>query len=203
MRIRTVIISAAALVLAGIVAASFFTDKTVNEIRQAVQKNQNGPENAVDLSLKGIELLQGEHGEELWRLNAKGAWYDQQQGVIQVSHPEITYILKTDKQELTVTSGRGIVDQQSRIARLWEDVEIQREGGYIRCDLLIYNGTDHTLNMPGTVRFEGPDLFGSADDVVWHLNENAVTADSNVAVEMLVPQQLDTLLEGERTHDSQ
>ncbi len=185
------------------VAITLMTSKTVNEIRQAVQKSDLGPESAVDLSLKGIELLQGEHGEQLWRLKAKGAWYDQKEGVIQVSHPEIIYILKPDDQELTVRSGRGVVDQQSRIARLWEQVEIEREGGYIRCDRLIYNGTSHTLHMEGEVRFDGPDLFGTANGVVWYLKDNIINADNGVSVEMTVRQQMEDILEGERKDESQ
>jgi len=197
MRKRYFLIGAVLIGVAGAVVINFATDKAVNEIRQVVQKEQHGPENVVDLTLKGIELQQGEHGEEVWRLKAKGAWYDQKEGVIQVSDPVITYILKPDKQELVVRSARGVVNQQARVARLWENVEIERDGGYIRTNLIIYNGTSHTLNMPGVAHFDGPDLFGNATNVTWYLNENLVRAEKDVSVEMLVRQRLDDLAEGE------
>lgn len=197
MRIRNLLIGAAVLGIAGVVAMSMVSEKVVHEVRMAVQKNQQGPEGVVDLTLKGVELLQGEHGEELWRLEAQGAWYDQKEGVIQVSHPVITYILKPDKQELVVRSVRGVVNQTAKIARLWEDVEIERNGGYIRSSLMIYNGTSHTLHIPGVARFDGPDLFGNATNVTWHLNENFVQAEQDVSVEMRIRQRLDDLVEGE------
>lgn len=203
MRVRRLLIAGIAVGVITAVTVSFMTNKTVNEIRQAVQKNQFGPETAVDLSLKGIELLQGEQGEEQWRMKAKGAWYDQKEGVIQVSHPEITYFTKPDHQQIVVRSGRGVVNQQSRVARLWENVEIEREGGYIRCDLLVYNGTNHTLNMSGKVHFDGPDIFGSATNVTMLLNENLLQAEENVSIEMHIRHQLEDLVEGEQKNELQ
>ncbi len=196
MRARHIILLLVAAAVATAMIHSYVSNRAVTEIRQAVRKGQMGPESAVDLSLRGVELTQGEQGEEVWKLKARGAWYEQAGGVIQVSQPEIIYYLRSDRSELLVRSSRGVVSQQDRLARLWENVEIERNGGSIRSDLLIYNGTDHTLNMPGEARFDGPDLYGTASGVTVYLNDNVLRAEGGVDVEMRIRQGLKDIMEG-------
>ncbi len=185
MRLRwLVLLFVLILLLGGWWLASRWQGRALYEVRQAVQAVEAGPEVAVDLSLSGVDLVQGEQGEQLWKLHAVKAWFDQQQGVIQVAQPELTYYTQPGTSEIFVRSERGIVDQKSRVARLWEDVVVTRDSGETRSDLLIYNGTAHSLTMPGDVEFFGVNMNGTARHVTWSLRENTMNAEADVVVHL-------------------
>lgn len=164
-------------------------EQSGHRIRQAVRQVNVSPEEGMDLSLKGIELSQGEQGEELWRLKAQTAFYVQEEDVVQLGSPEITYFLQPEMQKIFIQANKGVIDQKSQKARLLGDVVIQRQQGTIRCDLVIFDGNAKKLTMPGSVTFDETDLVGTATDVVWSLEENIIHADKNVSMNVFVQQE--------------
>lgn len=238
-------------VLLGLGAGGYYftaqdEEKPSNEVRQQVSTDPVEPESVMDLALKGIDLLQGEMGEEQWKLKAELAYYSEEDGVIQVSNPEITYYLKSDsnasgntfgqtfgktdsdgnirkedaangsvpekavsgksvsdKNKLVVSAGNGVVNQTENSARLWDNVVISQAGGTIQAEVMVYDGKTHTLNMNGPVRFNGPELFGTASDVIWDLNTSIVRAESGVSVKIMQRHDTEALLRGESDEQKQ
>ena len=157
------------------------------EVRLSVNKVELSPEQAMDLTLKGVNLSQGKEGQESWKLKAASAQYAQEEGIIQLHKPEITYYLPPDREIVVVTSVRGEMEQKQNNAKLWEDVIVTRAGGQIRSEQLFYTGKTNSLSIPDKARFNGPDMFGTAHDVVWDLTTNILTAERDVDVTLLLP----------------
>ncbi len=78
-------------------------------------------EEAVGVAMKGIELVQGEKGIELWRLKATWAQLRQSNNVIDVDSPDLVYQMDGGRQ-LRIVAQKGEVQQQVQLVRMWDDV---------------------------------------------------------------------------------
>lgn len=174
----------AALLVGGLgfgVWAWMSQNQTVQKIQEVAKDVDLEAEVGVDLSLKGVELTQGEAGATQWRLTAEKASYDQEQNRVEVDSPKVTYFLK-DGGELRVTAPSGEVRQDEQTASLWPEVEATYQNNDIRAERLTWSGENKTLVLSGNVRLENPDMEFTAPELRVLLDQNTLTAENGVHV---------------------
>lgn len=144
-------------------------------------------QDAINIAVKGINLTQGESGEESWRLSAKSATLDQESGKINIISPDIIYFLKSQESKLLITSRLGKLDQAESYVELWDDVQIEESDNKLTSSKAVYNGKMHTVILPSPLQLLNPQFSGSADQAEWDLKSNVITASGNVQVTILSP----------------
>ncbi|OBQ50130.1 LPS export ABC transporter periplasmic protein LptC [Halodesulfovibrio spirochaetisodalis] len=142
----------------------------------------NDAKTNVDLSLQGIELKQGEDGQELWTLKASNGWYQKDESIIDLAEPDIVYFVQPKRDRVHIVAPHGTINQREGIARLWGDVTVTNEKGTIKSSELSFEDKKKMLFMTGSVTFSGDGFNGSADDANWNLKNNQITATGNVTV---------------------
>ena len=105
----------------------------------------------VDLSLKEITLSQGEAGRQTWRLTAQRARYLQAAGQVELDSPRVAYYFKEGEGNMTVTAPQGLVEQESKHARLWPTIEALYLDNVIHADEMVYDGTVAVLTPVGAM----------------------------------------------------
>ncbi|MBQ4132848.1 MAG: LPS export ABC transporter periplasmic protein LptC [Desulfovibrionaceae bacterium] len=138
-------------------------------------------EDAINIAVKGINLTQGESGEESWRLNASSASFDQESGKVIISRPKITYFLK-EESKLYIESRLGRLDQTESLVEMWDDVQVDEADNHLTSSRAVYNGKTHIIVLPEPLNFNNPQFSGSASQADWDLNSNVITASGNVQV---------------------
>ncbi|MDR2125150.1 MAG: LPS export ABC transporter periplasmic protein LptC [Desulfovibrio sp.] len=139
-------------------------------------------EAALNLALKSISLSQGEGGAELWRLKAEWAGLQKSEDLLVVEKPRLTYFMKEDGKVMHVSSANGNIEQKSRIIRFIDNVHITQDDKSFDGELLVYNGTQKSMNFPGGGTFNGNGLSGRAETITWFLDSRQVTAEGGVSV---------------------
>ncbi len=189
----------AALLAAGVIAAWFlwldpyFWDKgggaehdTAAPAKTPVPGAANATlaenDSGLSLSLKSIDLFQGEGGFEVWRLKAEWASMQKKGGKIFVEKPKLVYLMPPDNRELFVTADKGDIDQQEQILRFIDNVFAYQGNNTLRGPLLVYNGTAKTMTFPDGGEFSGKGSSGSAPFVIWSMHSNTVEASGGVTV---------------------
>ena len=171
----------AALILGGLYYLQTSVEEQIaDEVRSAVG---NDAKTNVDLSLKGIELKQGEDGKELWTLTASNGWYQKDESIIDLAEPHITYFLQPDREKVVVVAPHGMINQNDRFARLWGNVTVTNKKGVVTSKELTFNDEDKSLTMTGDVTFTGDGFNGSSDQAKWDLIHNELITTGNVVVE--------------------
>ncbi|WP_290923137.1 LPS export ABC transporter periplasmic protein LptC [Halodesulfovibrio sp.] len=165
-----------------------------DEVKEAIG---NGAETNVDLSLKGIELKQGEAGKELWTLKATNGWYQKDESIIDLANPDIMYFVQPDRDEVHIVAPNGTINQNKGVARLWGDVTVTNQKGTITSSELTFEDKKKLLVMTGNVIFTGEGFNGSSDNASWNLDENMITATGNVVVNFRA-EKLDEATGGEK-----
>jgi hypothetical protein len=148
-----------------------------NAVLGAVQ-----PEDVAALAMKTLEMKQGEHGIELWRLKAAWGNVRQEGGMLELATPRFTYYMPPNNEELQVVSERGEVDQSAKIIRFVRSVVATYGNSTLKAPLMVYNGTAKTLIFPQGTDFAGPDMEGTARDAVWRLNDRVIDASGGVDI---------------------
>ncbi|MCG8532256.1 MAG: LPS export ABC transporter periplasmic protein LptC [Desulfovibrionales bacterium] len=172
------------ILLAALAGGIYFLQTSVEEqiaeeVRSAVGNNAN---TEVDLSLKGIELKQGEDGKELWVLKASNGWYQKDKAVIDLSKPEITYFTQPKRDKILIVAPHGTINQGIGEARLRGNVTVTSSRGLLTSSELIFFDKTKELSLIGPVHFSGQDFSGSSDHAQWDLESNDITATGNVIV---------------------
>ncbi len=98
------------------VAWYFFTDGTmgmdaakkkfVQQAQDAIVSNVE-PDEVAALAMRAINLTQGEHGAELWRLKADWGNMRRKDNVLELEKPRFTYYMPPDYKAITVVAVRG------------------------------------------------------------------------------------------------
>lgn len=146
---------------------------------------------AAAMSIRGMEIRQGEEGHELWRLKAEGAVMSQQGGEILAKKPFLTYYIKgvegddtSNVSILTVESESGDVDQKDDRIRFVGDVQVRHEDDILDTALIIYEGNKNHLKCPEPSVLTRPGMRGLATEVVWDLEENILRATNGVDIDL-------------------
>lgn len=165
-----------------------------DEVKEAIG---NGAETKVDLSLKGIELKQGEAGKELWTLKATNGWYQKNESIIDLANPDIMYFVQPNRDKVHIVAPNGTINQNKGVARLWGDVTVTNQKGTITSSELTFEDKKKLLVMTGNVIFTGEGFNGSSDNASWNLDKNMITATGNVVVNFRA-EKLDEATGGEK-----
>ena len=188
MRRRTLLILLA-LLLAGGGAAAW---RWQAGVRKALESAISGEapssaalEEAVGVAMKGIELVQGEKGIELWRLKATWAQLRQSNNIIDVDSPDLVYQMDGGKQ-LRIVAKKGEVQQQVQMVRMWDEVHATHEQHELFANLMVYNGTRRTMYFPEGARIEGQTLSGNATRLEWDVADNVLRGSDGVSM-LLTP----------------
>jgi LPS export ABC transporter protein LptC len=142
-------------------------------------------EEAVGVAMKGIELVQGEKGIELWRLKATWAQLRQSNNVIDVDSPDLVYQMDGGRQ-LRIVAQKGEVQQQVQLVRMWDDVHATHDRHELFSSLMVYNGTSRTMYFPEGARIEGQSLSGNATRLEWDVAADVLRGSDGVSL-LLMP----------------
>ena len=179
-------------------AEHFYSDQPSEEDRD-FQSSQNATiaksaEETLDQSLRSISLSQGEGGFEIWRLKAEWANVLQQGDRILVEKPKLTYFDKDNENKpLYVNSDKGDIEQKGQILRFVNNVSIMQEDRRLEGELLIYNGTAKTMIFPHGGNFNGTDMNGTADQIVWDIDKKLIIGTGGVRVSFGLQSDVKTL----------
>ncbi|MFI3272041.1 MAG: hypothetical protein R3Y11_08090 [Pseudomonadota bacterium] len=139
-------------------------------------------EEAIGLALKGVNLVQGENGLELWRLKASWASLREEGGLIDVEMPDVVYRVGHAEIPLYVTAYKGQVDQKQQFLRLWEDVVCTYDDYTLHATLMTYDGQARIMTFPEGAHIESVKTKGFAHVLTWHLDTNIIEGMDGVTV---------------------
>ncbi|SBV93957.1 exported hypothetical protein [uncultured delta proteobacterium] len=153
----------------------------VQTAQDAVVSNA-APEDVAALALKAISLTQGEHGAELWRLKADWGNMRRRDNVMELEKPHFTYYMPPDNKAVTITSSKGEIEQEEQKIRFIDSVVATYDGRTLHAPEMLYFGKSRELVCPQGGRVEGEGYEGSANRIVWRVNEQIIESLGNVDV---------------------
>lgn len=159
--------------------------KRVDKEQSSAQSTDSIQENldeAIGLALKGINLVQGEKGIELWRLKATWAALHQEEGFIDVKLPDMVYRVGDAETPLHVTAAQGEIEQDQKNLRLWGDVVCTYEDSILTSSLMTYDGKSRVMTFPEGATITGPSAHGFAEVLTWDLTTNIIDGQGGVKV---------------------
>jgi hypothetical protein len=171
---------AVCLVVALFAAWYMYTDGTMSleaarrkigkEAQEAVVQNAS-PEDVAALAMKAINMTQGEHGAELWRLKAEWGNVRRKDNIMEIGKPNFTYYMAPDHIPLNVTSEKGEVDQEEQKVRFVGSVVATYQDRVVKAPMMVYSGKKRKLVCPEGAKMTGAkNMAGSANRAVWDLN---------------------------------
>lgn len=153
--------------------------KIVKEAQEAVVQGAS-PEDVAALAMKAINMTQGEHGAELWRLKAEWGNVRRKDNVMELEKPNFTYYMAPDNIPMNVTSEKGEVDQEEQIVRFIGSVVAVHQDRTVKAPVMVYSGKKRELVCPEGADMTGKDMAGTANRVVWDLNSKVLNGLGNV-----------------------
>ena len=139
-------------------------------------------ENVAALAMKAINLAQGEHGIELWRLKAEWGNMRRKDNIMELEKPRFTYYMPPDNKAVLIESDKGDIEQETQFIRFIDSVVATYEGRTLYAPLITYSGKPRELVCPQGGNIEGDGYEGSANRIVWHINEEIIEAFGDVDV---------------------
>lgn len=188
MRRRTLLILLLVALVVGGAAAWRWQAGMRQALETAISGGHADPatlEEAVGVAMKGIELVQGEKGIELWRLKATWAQLRQSNNVIDVDSPDIVYQMDGGKQ-VRILAKKGEVQQEAQMVSMWDDVHATHDRHELFARLMVYNGTSRIMYFPEGARIEGQSLSGNATRLEWDMASDVLRGSDGVTM-LLTP----------------
>lgn len=191
LRVRKVLFFGLLLLLAGLAGLWYWwvQHKAAEHLQQTAERVAGVELQAeldVDLSLKGVTLSQGEKGELHWELKAEQAHYVQDEGMVEVVAPTITYRTAGGEGLLTVQAPKGAIWQEQQRARLWPEVRATYEQNVLTAEELTYNGEQRALELRGNVTLAGDRFVCRTTVLRYRLEDDMITADNGVEATLYV-----------------
>ncbi|MDK2955000.1 MAG: hypothetical protein PWQ57_496 [Desulfovibrionales bacterium] len=174
------------LVLAAAAGAGYFffgRGGAGNDAPPPVVSNQSAASESqpeADIVADAIELTQGQAGRIMWSLKADTGRYHEQDGLIDLDEPRITYFLGEKREEVHLGSQAGTVYQKQDRIVLSELVSGSYDAFDIKANRLDYEGEGGALILSGAVSLKRFGLDLDADKAVIHLLNKTMTATGNV-----------------------
>lgn len=153
-------------------------------VEERTDEEKTTLEETLGLSLKGVNLFQGEKGIELWRLKASWAHLLKDKETIEVDNPIVKYTLGdgTTDDAIIVTANKGKITNEYRFITLWGDLCIAQESKNIISPTMIYDSQQRELQFPKGVLFTCPIATTTAGKVIWNLASNIITGTNGIQV---------------------
>lgn len=171
-----------------IVLAVFMVVKNMfyDEPELLVQKSSQGEKTQQELidessiTAEDIELVQGRQGALSWKLLATSAKYNQNQGLVGVTRPQLTAFYGDDRDEVYVRGDRGIVDQRSDNLTLYDNVGGRFGKMELEAKEMEYLGSADRVYLKGGVTVRRPNMTLTADVIEIDLITRQLVASGNV-----------------------
>lgn len=150
--------------------------------QDVVASGNGAPEDVAALAVKAISMTQGEKGFELWRLKADWGNMRRNDEIMELEKPRFTYRMPPDNAELQITSNKGEIDQEAQKIRFMDDVVVTFGERSVNTTLIEYFGKTREMIFPDGARIAGRNFAGTAQRIVWRLQENVIEATGNVDI---------------------
>jgi len=175
------------------VACYFYFGKSVNPAsikKQIVQEAQDAvlnnadPEDIAALAMKTIQLTQGEHGAELWRLKADWGNMRRKDNVMELEKPSFAYYMPPDNKVVTIVANKGEIEQEEQKIRFIDSVVITYEGRTLHAPEVIYFGKPREIICPQGGMVQGQEGYegSAARNIVWYMKNQIIEAVGDIAV---------------------
>lgn len=139
-------------------------------------------EMSVDMTFRGVEMVQGQNGTITWSVNATRADYDLKKKTILLYAPDILYSGDQVNGTVRVTAPQGLVDRNKESVRLWPDVSATYGETVVRSEEMVYLEEPRILRFSGNVHLARPDLELAGKRAEVQLESDVLTVEENVAV---------------------
>lgn len=156
--------------------------KQVVEKAQDAILNNTSPEDVAALAMKTITMTQGEQGMELWRLKADWGNMRRRDNVMELEQPRFTYYMPPDNRAVLILSDKGDIAQEEQRIRFLNSVVATYDDKTLLAPEMHYVGKARDVICPRGGRIIGQGYEGSADNIVWHMNDHMITAFGNIDV---------------------
>lgn len=158
--LTVLLIFGAGLFFGIVIKAVFFSDPIVQEPVKTVdvEKTRKRLLDEADVQAEDIELVQGKQGYMVWKLLAKTAKYNQENGLIGVERPQLTAYYGDDRQEVYVKADRGEIDQNNDNLTLYDGVTGRFGDMALDAQHLDYVGAIDKVYLKGGVTIRRPDM---------------------------------------------
>ncbi|WP_319543909.1 LPS export ABC transporter periplasmic protein LptC [uncultured Pseudodesulfovibrio sp.] len=187
-----VLIFAVGLVVGITVNTVFFSDPIIepDSAQTDGSKSRKRLLEEADVTAEDIELVQGRQGSMSWKLLAKTAKYNQEQGLIGVERPQLTAYFGEDRKEVYVRADRGEVDQGNDNLTLYDGVSGRFGDLALDAQQLDYVGAIDKVYLKGGVTVRRPDMTIEAKAMEIDLVTRQLVAAGGVTA-LLAPTGLD------------
>lgn len=156
--------------------------KQLVEKAQDAVLNKATPEEVAALAMKAITMTQGEQGMEIWRLKASWGNVRRKDSVMELEKPMFTYYMPPDNKAVTILSDKGDVEQEEQKIRFLDSVVATYEDKTLFAPEMHYVGKARDVICPRGARVVGLGYEGTANEIVWHMNDQIITAFGNIDV---------------------
>lgn len=150
--------------------------------RDAVVSSSASPEDVAALAVKAVDMTQGEKGFELWRLKADWGSIRRNDDIMELEKPKFTYYMPPDNVELKITSDKGEIEQEDQRIRFMDNVRAMFGERTVTANLILYEGKNRQVIFPTGAHITGASFDGTADRVVWRLQDQVVEATGDVDI---------------------
>ena len=140
------------------------------------------PEDVAALAMKAINLTQGEHGAELWRLKADWGNMRRRDNVMELEKPRFTYYMPPDNKAISIASDKGDIEQEEQVIRFLDAVIATYDGKTLYAPRMLYFGKPREIVCPQGGKVVGEGYEGIADRVVWRMNDQILEAVGGVDI---------------------
>jgi len=187
-----ILIFAVGLVAGITVKAVFFSDPVFepDPVQADGSKSRKRLLEEADVTAEDIELVQGKQGNLTWKLLAKTAKYNQEQGLIGVERPQLTAYFGDDRKEVYVRADRGEVDQANDNLTLYDGVSGRFGDLALDAQQLDYVGAIDKVYLKGGVTVRRPDMTIEAKALEIDLVTHQLVAAGGVKA-LLAPKGID------------
>ncbi len=111
-----------------------------------------------DMSLEKIRLVEDKHGRKSWELEARTAQQNNDNNVVTLDEPRVTYYTEEGK-IIVVTGTKGKVKQDSKDMELTGSVKLTSSDGYtLKTNSLSYFHEKRTVTTADPVEIEGEQM---------------------------------------------
>lgn len=135
----------------------------------------------VEMSARGIELVQSRQGRMLWRLRAASGAVDAGGQLLRIEAPVVDYFPEADGQPVNIRGPRGEVDQGRGTMRLFPQATAVQGPATLTADELTYDG-GNLLEAHGQVRLVRGRTTLAAPHAAFDLARGEFTAHQGVEV---------------------
>ncbi len=178
MSVRFWVLMLVAVFFFGIISGIYLTWDRGEKLKSGRNKTAASepllPKERVDISAERIELAQGSGGAMEWSLSAGRGEYDQQNRLVVISDPDVTYYMGIERKPVRVRGKKGSVSQETGGIRMWDGVLVDFDNLSINATELEYFSSNKTLRLDQGVTMERAGLSANATTVIMDMTTRDV-----------------------------